>query len=331
MRFLKPRKLLLCYHGMFREPRAKVHNQSAYAQPAHAGEGEGDQRRKPNDVAVPAAGVQVATGKRGPSPVEITDFARTVLLAEDLDRKLAPPAGGLRDAHPGPAVRIAAPGRPPWLRMVSGTRARAPRIEGMHDPAQRRRILHSLASHELQAAELFAWALLAFPEAPREFRRGLADILCDEQRHTRMYIARVEASGARFGDFPVHGYFWSKVPAIASPLRFLCAMSLTFENANLDHTIDYAAAARRAGDEKTAAVIDRVHRDEIEHVRFGWTWLQRWRAAGQSPWEAFAANLTFPLRPAKARGKAFHRAGREAAGLDADFIRRLEESCEKGR
>jgi uncharacterized ferritin-like protein (DUF455 family) len=262
--------------------------------------------------------------------VEICDLARTVLFSEELEEKLAPPSGALTDLQPGAAVRAAAPGRPAHLRMVSGTRARAPRIEGMSDPAQRRRILHALASHELQAAELFAWALLAFPAAPPEFRRGLLAILCDEQRHTRMYIARVEANGARFGDFPVHGYFWSKMPAVTSPLRFLCAMSLTFENANLDHTVEYAAAARRVGDEKTAAVIDRVHRDEIEHVHFGWTWLQRWKGEGESSWEAFAANLTFPLRPARARGRTFHRGGREAAGLDADFIRRLEESGESG-
>jgi uncharacterized ferritin-like protein (DUF455 family) len=263
--------------------------------------------------------------------LELGDFARGVLFSADLEEKLTPPSGSLTDAAPGPPLRAAAPTRPAHLSMVSGTRARAPRIEGMGDPAQRRRILHSLASHELQAAELFAWALLAFPAAPAEFRRGLLAILCDEQRHTRMYIARVEANGARFGDFPVHGYFWSKTPSITSPLRFLCAMSLTFENANLDHTVEYAAAARQAGDEKTAAVIDRVHRDEIEHVRFGWTWLQRWKEEDESAWEAFAANLTFPLRPSRARGKAFHRDGREAAGLDADFIRRLEESRESGR
>lgn len=255
--------------------------------------------------------------------MEIRDFARTILLTEDVGLKLTPAPGELTDEHPGPPERLE-PGRPPRLRFA--TRIEVPSIAGFHDPVQRPRILHALANHEFQAAELFAWALLAFPEAPPEFRRGLLKILDDEQRHTRMYLARLEDAGASFGDFPVNGYFWGKAADITSPLGFLCAMSLTFENANLDHTVDYAEAARKAGDGKTAAVIERVHLDEIEHVRFGWTWLQVFKGEEESAWDAYRANLTWPLRPAKARGRTFHRKGRESAGLEADFIRNLEES-----
>ena len=256
--------------------------------------------------------------------MEMRDFALTVVSTGDIAVKLAPAPADLTDEDPGPPLRIEEPGRLPGLRFQR--RIEVPSIEGMPDPAQRPRILHALANHELQAAELFAWALLAFPNAPPDFRRGLLRILDDEQRHTRMYIARLEDAGARFGDFPVNGYFWSKTGAITTPLRFLCAMSLTFENANLDHTLDYEEAARRSGDAKTAAVIERVHLDEIEHVRFGWTWLQVFKREDETAWDAFRSNLTWPLRPAKARGRTFHRKGREAAGLDPEFIRRLEES-----
>lgn len=261
--------------------------------------------------------------------MELRDFALRLVTSEDLEEKLGPPTSGwaaLSDRRPGPALRLARPGRPPGLAIVPASRVRVPALAGMADPEQRGRILHALANHELQAAELFAWALLTFPEAPAELRRGLAAILRDEQRHTRMYIARCRSLGVGFGDLPVTGYFWGKTPAIRSPRDFICAMSLTFENANLDHTTDGAEAARRAGDAKTAAVIERVHRDEIEHVRFGWRWLDRFREEGESPWEAYRRSLTWPLRPAKARGVSFHRKGREAAGLDPEFIRRLEES-----
>ncbi len=257
-------------------------------------------------------------------PREIRDFALAVVTAESLEAKLTFPTVELSDDTPGEPYRAPGPGRPPGLAICSARELRVPPIEGFADRAQRPRILHALANHELQAAELFAWALLAFPEAPADFRRGLLHILGDEQRHTRMYVARVEAAGARFGDFAVNGYFWNKTEAIRSPLDFICAMSLTFENANLDHTVEYAEAARRAGDAKTAAVIERVERDEIEHVRFGWRWLQVLKSDDESAWHAYRDHLTWPLRPARARGKVFHRRGREAAGLDDDFIRRLE-------
>jgi uncharacterized ferritin-like protein (DUF455 family) len=258
--------------------------------------------------------------------MELRDHALRIVTTESLEEKLAPGPAGLTDERPGPALRLRRPARPPGLEIQPSTRVKVPPVAGMGDPAQRARILHALANHELQAAELFAWALLAFPEAPAGFRRGLLAILGDEQRHTRMYAASCEALGVRFGELPVTGYFWGKVGSIRSPRDFVCAMSLTFENANLDHTTEYAAAARAAGDEKTAAVIDRVHRDEVEHVRFGWTWLDRFREEGETLWDAFRASLTWPLRPAKARGARFHREGREAAGLDPEFIRRLEES-----
>src|SRR5439155_7886224 len=129
-------------------------------------------------------------------------------------------------------VRLAAPGRPPELAIVPGRRTRVPPIAGMRDPAQRARILHALANHELQAVELFAWALLAFPDAPLAFRRGLVAILGDEQRHFRLYEARLTAHATRFGDHPVTAHFWNKLDHLTGPLEFVCAMGLTFEAAN---------------------------------------------------------------------------------------------------
>ncbi|MBI4603428.1 MAG: DUF455 family protein, partial [Planctomycetes bacterium] len=148
----------------------------------------------------------------------------------------------------------------------------------------------------------------------------------DEQRHTRMYAARAEDLGVRFGELRVTGYFWSKVGTIDTPVRFVCAMGLTFENANLDHAAEYAEAARRAGDRKTAAVLEKVGADEVRHVRFGARWLRRWKEPGQSLWDAYCANVTWPLRAALARGRTFRREARAAAGLDAEFIDRLERS-----
>ena len=252
------------------------------------------------------------------------DVARGIVEAETLDGKLAPIPAGVLDDMRGPALRIAAPGRPPELRIASARTVRVPPAAGMRDPAQRARILHALGNHELQAVELFAWALLAFPEAPRLFRRGLVAILRDEQRHFRLYQARLEAHGHRFGDFPVTGHFWNHLGQISSPLAFVCIMGLTFENANLDFAQDYARSARAAGDLETAAVLDQVHRDEVRHVRFAWRWLDRWRGATPA-WDVYRGSMAPPLGPARARGRELCIDSRRAAGLDPAFIARLAE------
>jgi uncharacterized ferritin-like protein (DUF455 family) len=131
-----------------------------------------------------------------------------------------------------------------------------------------------------------------------------------------------------FGAFPVTGHFWNKLDGVETPAQFAAAMGLTFEAANLDFALDYAAAARVAGDLATASALDRVHRDEIRHVRFAWRWLRE-LAPQPSMWDAYLANVRWPLGPARARGARLDRASRRAAGFDEEFIARLDEVAAK--
>ncbi len=256
--------------------------------------------------------------------MNIRQFAETLIASDDLDIKLEPPPRELDDDERGPAVRIAAPGRPANLGISGARRFKVPPIAGMTDPAQRGRILHALANHELQAAELFAWALLAFPDMPDSFRRGLLGILADEQRHCRLYLRCMDDLGVAFGDYPVTGHFWNKLEAVQTPLQFVCTMGLTFENANLDFAVDYARKAREVGEVRMARAIEVVHADEIRHVGFAWRWLHELKSPDDGAWEAYCKSVSWPLGPERARGKSFDVAGRIAAGLDPEFIEKLE-------
>ncbi|OYW18663.1 MAG: hypothetical protein B7Z55_10210, partial [Planctomycetales bacterium 12-60-4] len=69
-----------------------------------------------------------------------------------------------------------------------------------------------------------------------------------------------------------------------------------------------------------------IHKDEIEHVAFGYRWLQRLKPAETSDWDAYCQSLHWPLRPEKSVGDSFHIAPREAAGLSPEFIQRLKDS-----
>ncbi len=250
----------------------------------------------------------------------MTAFARRVVTATSLEAKLAPPTPGLRvEAEAAPHDVPDGPGRPATLAMRPGREVRVPPRAGMGDPLQRGRILHALANHELQAAELFAWALLAFADQPRAFRAGLLAICADEQRHCLAYAARAGALGSELGSQPVTGHFWNQRARLATPLGFVCTMGLTFENANLDFAGDYAEAARAAGDAESAAILEEVAADEVDHVRFAWTWLGR-LAGERPPEDVYRETATFPLDARRARGARLDVARRRQAGLSEAMI-----------
>lgn len=182
-----------------------------------------------------------------------------------------------------------------------------------------------MANHELQALEVMAWTLLAFPDSPTEFRQGMVTVMADEQRHTRMHIERAAMLGLTFGDLPVNCYIWKKALSFTNVLDYLAGLPLVFEGANLDHSLEFAEAFSKAGDERSASLMRVIHRDEIEHVAFGIKWLRKLMPDGSDEWETFQKHLHWPLRPVKAKGEVFQREARLAAGLSEEFVDRLQQ------
>jgi len=217
------------------------------------------------------------------------------------------------------ARRLMAPGRPEQLRV----KAKATKTRGLASPHGRARALHTFFHHELQAAELMAWALLAFPRAPRAFKAGLVRIALDEVRHMQMYGEEIERLGYRVGDFEVRDWFWERVPACADPGAFVAVMGLGFESANLEHTSSYAARFRDVGDEQGARIQERVGAEEIAHVRFGVRWFRAFR--GELRFDTWADSLPPPLSPMLMRGMPVRREARERAGQPGLFIEALEQ------
>lgn len=257
--------------------------------------------------------------------MEIRTYALSILSSGSLEDKLVPPPPDLTDRVPGPPERWERPRRnPPIAFAPRGQRRPMPGIGALGDPQARATTLHTFANHELMAAELMAFALLAFPTMPESFRRGLIQTLADEQRHFRLYEARLHALGIAFGAEPVNDHFWISAPGIQTPLEYVATMALTFESGNLDFALTYAAAFKQHGDLDSARVLETIYRDEIQHVRFGVGWLRRLKPPEQSDWDAYTGALNYPNTPARARGAHFDRASREEAGMDEAFIAQLE-------
>jgi uncharacterized ferritin-like protein (DUF455 family) len=255
---------------------------------------------------------------RVPTSSTVERWAWDYIATSCLEEKLSPSAPPEAWEHETVARRIEAPGRPSVLRVSE----RAEKTRGLMAPSGRARALHTFLHHELQAAELMAWAILAFPETPVEFRRGLARILVDEARHMRMYAAHIERLGYKVGDFAVRDWFWSRVPSCQTPASFVAVMGLGFESANLDHTATFAARFRDAGDEEGARVQELVGREEIAHVRFGASWFSRF--VGELEFQSWARTLPAPLSPLLMRGRPMQREVRQRAGQPERFLAELE-------
>jgi len=261
--------------------------------------------------------------------MELRAFAERVLLSPELERKLAAPDGALTEAAPGPAMRHSLPARSANLQFAAPRKAPAmPRGEALREERKRAVAHHVMANHELQALEVMAWVLCAFPEAPAEFRSGLGWVMQEEQRHTRMHVERARKLGLEFGDLPVNCYIWKKAMEFQSPLDYLAGLPLVFEARNLDHTLEFAAEFEAVGDARSAALMRTIHDDEIRHVAFGIEWLRRMKRDDQTEWEAFESHLHWPLRPSKARGDVFQHAARRAAGLTDEFIAHLKSAAD---
>lgn len=252
--------------------------------------------------------------------MELREWAERILSADTLEEKLFSPEE-LTDENPGSPLFFNEPTRPVGMGFNKRTREqKLPPFQAHGRAENRAACLHRFAGHELLAVEIMAHALTAFPDAPKPFRKGVAHTLKEEQGHVRLYIERLGELGVQFGDLPLFRHFWNHVPHLTSPLRYISVMSLTFEMANLDFAPLYGKSFAHFGDEKSAALMAQILKDEINHVSFGWRWLNRLKEPGADPWDSWTSNLPSKIAPKRAKGFVLFEENREKAGIPPDWI-----------
>ncbi len=257
--------------------------------------------------------------------MELREWATRILSADTLSEKLFCPEN-LTDLHPGEPLFWKEPTRPVGMGFKRHTSKE--KLPAFHEHGQadnRAACLHRFAGHELLAVEIMAYSLLAFPDAPKHFRRGVAKTLREEQGHVQLYMKRMEEMGLKFGDFPLYRHFWSHVPFLTTPLRYISVMSLTFEMANLDFAPLYGQSFERHGDEKSAELMRTIVEDEVAHVSFGFGWLKKFKRPILSEWDEWRENVPDLLLPKRARGFIVIDEHRLRAGIPQEWISKLKE------
>ena len=248
---------------------------------------------------------------------DLEAWAEHYVLSTELSVKLAPPPLPARFREPASPVRLVEPGRPPEFRLAKRGE-RTPKLEALKEPHYRARALHAFFHHELQAAELMCWAVLAFADAEPEFKKGLLGICLDEIRHMNLYREHIESLGCKLGDFGVREWFWKRVPTCPSKLAFVSVMGMGLEAANLEYAADFAQRFRSVGDERGAALQERIAKEEIAHVSFATRWFARW--TGGCDFRTWAEQLPAPLSPWVMHGNPIASDARQRAGMSAEFV-----------
>ena len=242
-----------------------------------------------------------------------------------MEEKLLPP-GILTDFEPGTELFWDEPTRPTGMNFSRHSREDKLPTFQFHNTKQNRAVcLHRFGGHELLAVEIMAYALLAFPDAPRGFRKGVANTLKEEQEHVRLYMDHMKLLGIEFGDLPLYRHFWKQVPFLKSPLQYLSVMALTFEMANLDFAPLYRDSFKRHGDDVSAQLMERIIQDEISHVSFGMHWFNKLKPEDEkSDFELYTASLPPTLHPKRSKGFVFQEENRIKARVSGDWITALK-------
>lgn len=258
--------------------------------------------------------------------MELRDLAVRILSADTIEDKLHFPEV-LTDHHPGEPLFWDTPSRPKEMGFQKHSRKdKLPKPHELIHQDKRAICMHRFAGHELLAVEIMAYALLAFPNSPKHFRRGIANTLREEQEHVKLYMQQMKRLQIHFCDLPMHKHFWAYTPYLKTPEEYISVMSLTFEMANLDYAPMYGAAFEKAGDQESVNLMKRILADEIMHVSFGWNWLKKLKACGETQWSAWLKNLPSQIPIQRAMGREFQIDNRLQAGVSKQWIEQYQSS-----
>lgn len=150
-----------------------------------------------------------------------------------------------------------------------------PPKKGFSRPEGQARMLHDLASIELQAMELGIRTLAEFPEAPQAFKEELWDITLSESRHLEMCLIEIESLGFKWGDWPANCGLWTSVSPKDSLLDRILIVHRYLEGSGLDAgdtLLKRLAGVDASGVQKAVKVINT---EEVDHVLFGSRWYMK--------------------------------------------------------
>jgi uncharacterized ferritin-like protein (DUF455 family) len=226
------------------------------------------------------------------------DQARECIAVRDPEEKVALTrqvaalwrAGRCSLAAAGTPEAIAVPGRPAKPDLVHPSQVKRRKLT---TPGGKAAFLHALVHIEFNAINL-AWdAVYRFRNLPANFYRDWIQVAEEEALHDQLLARRLQDSGHAYGDFPAHNGLWEMACKTADDVLLRMALvPRVLEARGLDVTPAMIERLQQAGDERSAAILERILDDEIGHVLAGSRWFGYvCRQRGLDPVVTFASLL----------------------------------------
>jgi uncharacterized ferritin-like protein (DUF455 family) len=154
---------------------------------------------------------------------------------------------------------------------------------------------------------------------PRVFIDNWVGVGADEAIHFALLDRRLRRLGSYYGALPAHDGLWEAAVATAhDALARLAVVPMVLEARGLDVTPTTVAAFEAGGDHRSAAILQRIFRDEIRHVRIGTFWFEQAcesrKLAAVAEWQRLVRlHFRGRLKP------PFNDSARHEAGLSREF------------
>ena len=181
-------------------------------------------------------------------------------------------------------------------------------------------LLHALAHIEFNAIDLAFDLIGRFgPGFPRAFVDDWLGVGADEAMHFAILDRRLRALGSGYGALPAHDGLWEAAEATAHDvLARLAVVPMVLEARGLDVTPATVERFLAAGDTRSAAILERIYRDEIRHVAVGTRWFKSaCESGGFPPVSHFGCLIKSYFRGVLK--PPFNDSARGQAGLSRDF------------
>ncbi len=146
---------------------------------------------------------------------------------------------------------------------------------GFSTPSGQARMLHDLASIELQAMELGLRTLTEFSDAPLAFKEELIHVTLSESTHLEMCLLEIEKLGHKWGDWPVHQSLWKATSPDDSLLDRILIVHRYLEGSGLDAGDTLFRRLELIDTPSVKKAVHQITKDEVGHVEFGSRWYRK--------------------------------------------------------